>query len=461
MLSIWGRKGTYCDGVSRRDFLRIGCLGAGGLMLPDLFRARAAAGVSQSHPRSVIMICLPGGPSHLDMYDMKPNAPDNVRGEFKPIKTNVPGMEICELLPKQAKLADKFAIVRNLVFKQPDHQLHEVYTGFPGAPQAPFRSPPLKPAFGSIVSRHFRHQPALLPRYISFGLSDQSFTVPYAENPIFLGSAYGPFEPNSKDLSTLILSNGLTLDRLADRKKLMSSFDSMRREVDTRGQMDAADRFTNQALDIISSTRVRDALDVSLEPAKVRELYGPDIKLKFEYQAGHTIYNSKLLLARRLVEAGVPVVTLTLSAWDHHGKINAASPLGSLFERSREQLPHYDHSICALLTDLHQRGLDKDVAVVVWGEFGRTPWINSAGGRDHWPAAGFAMFFGGGFRTGQVIGKTAELGQRPVDKWYTPQNVLSVLYHHLGIDPDLSTYPDPTGRPTHYLEDSAKITELL
>jgi hypothetical protein len=407
------------------------------------------------------MVCLPGGPSHLDMYDMKPDAPDKVRGEFKPIRTNVPGIELCELMPLHARIADKLAVVRNLVFRQNDHQLHEVYTGFPGAPQAPFRSPPLRPAFGSIVSRLRRDPPSLLPRYVSFGLSEQPFTVPYAEDPLYLGQAHRPFDPTGRDLNSLSLTKGVTLECLEDRKKMRVAFDRMRREADASGQAEGLDQFTRQALEMITAPRVRDAFDVGKEPQMVRDLYGPDVTLKYEYQYGRTLSNSKLLLARRLVEAGVPVVTLTLGAWDHHGKVNAASPPGSLFERSREQLPHYDRSIYALVTDLYQRGLDRDVAVVVWGEFGRTPWINFAGGRDHWTAAGFALFFGGGWRTGQVIGRTAEQGQRPVGKAYTPQNVLSMLYHHLGIDPDLETYRDPGGRPVHLLDDSAKITELM
>jgi hypothetical protein len=442
---------------SRRDFLKIGL---GGLSLPSFLRAR------EDHPRhdrhkAVIMVCLPGGPSHLDMYDMKPDAPDKVRGEFRPIKTNVPGLDVCELIPKHAGIADKIAVVRNLVFRQADHQLHEVYTGFPGAPQAPFRSPPVRPAFGSIVSRLQRDDPSLLPRYISMGLSDQPYTVPYSENPLYLGPAHKPFEPNGQDLQSLLLKNGLTLDAVADRRKLLTSFDGLRRDLDAGREMEACDRFTAKALEMITSPHVRDALDVSREPLKVRELYGPDIKLKHVYQFGHTLYNSKLLLARRLVEAGVPVVTLTLGAWDHHGPVNSASPPGTIFERFREQLPHYDRSLYALVTDLHQRGLDKDVLVVVWGEFGRTPTVNFAGGRDHWPSAGFALFIGGGLRTGQVIGRTEEHGQRPVGKSYGPQNVMSMMYHHLGIDPDRETYPDPSGRPVHLLDDVGKIFELL
>lgn len=459
MLTIFGSRQPFCDGLSRRSFLKIGGLGMGGLALPGLLRARAASG-TQGRPKAVIMVCLPGGPSHLEMYDMKPAAPAEVRGEFKPIHTNIPGFDICEHMPLQAKIADKLAIVRNLRFTQPDHQLHEVYTGFPAAPKAPLFSPPVKPSFGSIIARLRQQDRAMLPRYISLGLSDFPNTVGTSEDPLHLGPACRPFEPKGQGLRSLILTKDMTLERLDDRQKLRTSFDNLRRELDATGQMEAHDHFTAKALQMICSPEVRDALDVSREPAHVRELYGPDIKFKLEYQQGHTWYNSKFLLARRLVEAGVPVVTLAMGGWDDHGKVNAASPAGNLFERMREKLPVYDHTIHALVTDLHQRGLDKDVAVVVWGEFGRTPKVNFAGGRDHWPRASFALFFGGGFRTGQVIGRTNEHGQVPVGNSYTAQNVLATLYRHLSIDPDLATYPDPSGRPMHLLEDCNRIAEL-
>lgn len=456
MLTIAGSRQPFCDGLSRRSFLKIGALGMGGLALPELLRARAA----MPRPRGVIVVCLPGGPSHLEMYDMKPAAPLDVRGEFKAIHTTVPGFDLCEHMPKQAKLADKLAVVRNLHFTQPDHQTHEIFTGFPAAPKAPFMSPPAKPAFGSIVARFHRQDRSMLPRYISLGLSDFTSTVALSEDPLHLGPAYRPFEPKGQGLRSLTLGKDLTLERLENRKQLRAAFDSLRRDMDATGQMEAHDQFTAQALQMICSPEVRDALDVSQEPAHVRELYGPDVKFKLVYQHGHTWYHSKFLLARRLVEAGVPVVTLAVGGWDDHGKVNDASPKGNLFERMREKLPHFDHSIHALVTDLHQRGLDKDVAVVVWGEFGRTPKVNFAGGRDHWPRASFALFFGGAFRTGQVIGRTDERGQAPVGNSYTAQNVLATLYHHLGIDPALSTYPDPSGRPVHLLEDCNRIAEL-
>lgn len=457
MLTLPGSRPTFCDGLSRRNFLKVGALGLGGLALPELLRQRSLAGTSGS-PKSVILICLPGGPSHLEMYDMKPEAPSEYRGEFSPVPTNVPGLDICELMPLQTKIADKLAVVRNMTFTQPDHQMHEVFTGFPAAPKAPFGSPPVRPAFGSVVSKlHVAR--SLLPQYVALGRSD-FYNIAASEVPLYLGPAHAPFEPKGPDLGNMELKDGVSPARLGDRKSLRGAFDQLRREADASGQMESVDYFTAKAFDMLTSPAVRDAFDIEKEPASVRALYGPDHKFELYYQAGHTWHHSRFLLARRLAEAGVPIITLSEGGWDDHGKVNDASPVGNLFQRMKEKLPVYDHSIHALVTDLYQRGLDKDVAVIIWGEFGRTPRINFAAGRDHWPRAGFALFTGGNFRTGQVIGKTDERGERPTSKAYNPQNVLATLYQHLGIDPDHSTYNHPSGRPLHLLDDTNRIVEL-
>lgn len=458
MLTIPGSPQSFCDGISRRNFLKVGGLGLGGLGLADLLKLRAQAVPSRTVPKSVIFICLQGGPSHLEMYDMKPNAPAEFRGEFKPIPTNVPGFDLCEHMPLQAQIADKLAVVRNMSFTQPDHQMHEVYTGFPLGPKAPFLSPPIRPAFGSIVSK-LRNSRALLPQYVSIGLTE-NYTVAASEVPLYLGPAHAPFEPKPQDLGNLDLKAEVSLQRLGDRRTLRGAFDQLHRDLDATGQMEALDYYTAKAFDMLTSSRVREAFDIEQEPASVRALYGPDHRFQWTYQIGHTWHPSRFLLARRLAEAGVPIVTLAEGGWDDHGKVNNASPAGNIFERMQEKLPVYDRSIHALITDLHQRGFDQDVAVVVWGEFGRTPRINFAGGRDHWPRAGFALFAGGGYRTGQIIGKTDERGERPINKAYTPQNVLATLYRSLGIDPDLSTYRHPSGRPMHLLDDTNPITEL-
>ncbi|MGE3408038.1 MAG: DUF1501 domain-containing protein [Pirellulales bacterium] len=458
MLSIAGTPQSFCDSVSRRGFLQVGAMGLGGLGLADLLRLRGEAAVQYSQPKSVIMVCLPGGPSHLEMYDMKPGAPADYRGEFSPIATNVPGLDICELMPLQTKIADKLAVVRNMAFKQGDHQMHEVYTGYPAAPLAPFLSPPIRPSFGSIVSK-LRDTRSMLPPYISMGLTEY-YNIAASDVPLYLGQAYAPFEPLGQGLNNLELQPGMDRARLGNRQALQGAFDQLQRSLDASGQMEAVDHYTAQAIDMITSPQVRAAFDIEQESKETRELYGDDHKFTWPYQAGHTWHGPRFLLARRLAEAGVPVITLAEGGWDDHGKVNAASPVGNIFERMREKLPFYDRSIYALVTDLHQRGLDKDIAVVVWGEFGRTPRVNFAGGRDHWPKAGFALFAGGGFRTGQIIGRTDARGEQPVNKAYGPQNVLATLYHHLGIDPDLSTYLHPSGRPMHLLDDSNRIVEL-
>jgi len=445
MLNLWGTRAGAAGGT-RRQFLRAGVLGVGGLTLADLLRQRAR-GQGGTPGKAVIMICLPGGPSHLDTYDMKPAAPEEVRGEFRPAATCVPGISFCELMPRQARVADKLAVVRNLRFTQPDHQLHEVYTGFPTAER--------RPAFGALASRLHGGAAGPLPRYVSLGLADHPRTVALAEVPTYAGGAHAPFAPDANGLRNL--RTDLTPEQLATRQSLRRTFDTLRREVDTRGVLAAQDAFTAQALQMLTAPQVRDAFDLSREPEAIRQRYGPDVRLAFDYQFGHTWYGTKFLLARRLVEAGVPVVTLGMGGWDHHGNVSGVR--GTIFERSREQLPLYDRSIAALVTDLHERGLDRDVAVVVWGEFGRTPRVNANGGRDHWPPAGFALLAGGGWRTGQLIGETTAHGERPRGRAYGPQNVLAALYRHLRLDP-ATTLPDFTGRPRPLLDDATPIAEL-
>ncbi len=448
MFTVYGARQRFCDRVSRRDFLRVGGLGLCGLGLADVLRLRAAAGTQRSR-KAVILVCLPGGPSHLDTYDMKPQAPAEVRGEFRPIATVVPGLDICEHFPLQAQIADKLAVVRNLQFTQPDHQLHEVYTGFPTAAG--------RPAFGSLVSRLRQSQAHPLPAYVSLSLSDHPRTAAKAEVPTYAGLAHAPFEPSFQGLSNLGPQAEMTAGRLGDRQGLWRQLDRLRGALDVRGNMEGIDAFHAQALDMITSPQVRQAFDLAQEPESVRQRYGPDVRLAHNYQFGHTWFGTDFLLARRLVEAGVPVVTLAMSGWDHHGNLNGVR--GTIFERSREQLPLLDRSLHALVTDLHERGPAEDVAVVVWGEFGRTPRVNRYGGRDHWPPAGFALLAGGGLRTGLVVGATDDQGQRPQGNPYGPQNVLATLYRVLEIDPN-TTVVDFQGRPRPLLDDTRPIAEL-
>jgi hypothetical protein len=438
MLTISGAPQRLCDGLSRRQFLRVGALGVGGLTLADLLRLRAhGAGSSDAGRKAIIMVYLNGGPSHVDMYDMKPNAPEDYRGEFRPTRTNVPGMDICELMPLQAKIADKLAIIRNMKFRQEGHTAPELYTGFLKGN---------RPSIGSIVSK-LRSDAGVhgaLPPYVYLGDAN------HVGHPGYLGKAHEAYIPGPKAMN-LGLVRDVSVERLGERRQLLQQFDGLRRDLDdARDSLAGMDAFTAQALEMITSNKARDAFDVSKEPDRVREKYGK---------------GTEYLQARRLVEAGVPVVTLTPQnhdvpkdcngQWDHHDHI---------FKCLRVVLPQLDRSIHALVTDLHERGLANDVAVVVWGEMGRTPRVGTqrgtTGGRDHWPQAGFALMAGGGLQTGQVVGATDARGERPKGHAYTPQNVLATLYHVLGIDP-ITTLPDHQGRPMYLLDDREKVAELV
>jgi uncharacterized protein (DUF1501 family) len=448
VLTLWGAQRRFCDQINRRDFLRAGALGFGGLTLPDILRLRAQAN-SEVKPRAVIMICLAGGPSHLDMYDLKPDAPADYRGEFKPIKTNVLGFDICEHMPLQAKIADKLALVRTVQFVEPmQHELEEVYTGFPKFAK--------RPSFGSVISR-FRGADSRLPSYVSL---DYNTGTAAHESPQYLGTAHRPLQlDGNAGVHNLSLTRGVTPSRLDDRRGLLEAFDSVRRDLDTQRDSQDMDAFTAKAFDLITSSKAREAFDLSREPDKVRDRYGSkDDKYIYVGTKPNEVWQGqKFLLARRLVEAGVPVVTLRAGGWDHHGNV-VSSQGGTIFVSLRSALPLLDRSIHALVTDLHERGLDKEVLVLIWGEFGRTPKI-SQNGRDHWPDTSFALF-AGAVRGGQVIGETDSRGGRPKNRGVGAQNVIGTVYHALGIDPKQKLL-DFTGRPTQLLDDGDPISELV
>jgi hypothetical protein len=393
----------------------------------------------------VINIYLAGGPSHIDMYDLKPDAPQEIRGEFKPIQTNVPGMDICELMPLQAKIADKLAIVRGLKFLGDDHSSYQPMTGsLPFAPERGWQLP-TRPALGCVVSK-LRGVRDGIPPYISLGLGTYGT---HGENPAFLGAAHRPFTPDARSLNSLKLQRAVSPERLTDRKMLLKTFDGVRRDLDTpTGGLAGMEEFTAQALDIMSSSKARDAFDVSREPEHVRAKYGR-----------HT----KFLQARRLVEAGVSVVTVDIDGVGYKGCGGACWDTHSdNFPKLRLLIPTLDEALYALITDLHERGLENDVVVAVWGEFGRHPKIGdvSGTGRTHWVEAGFVLLAGGGLQMGQVIGQTSSWGERSKSAPYRPQNVLATLYHVLGIDP-ATTLPDLTGRPQYLLDDREPIAELV
>lgn len=437
---------------SRRDFLRIGALSVGGLTLADLLRLKARANVpGATAQKSVIMVYLPGGPSHIDMYDLKPEAPAEYRGEFRPIRTNVPGIDICELMPRQAALADKFSILRG-IRTHGNHDPTELLTGIHAIASGTIGTL-RRPAFGCVVSRILgvNHE---VPPYVSTSNHRLLGSYDDPEEPAYLGPTYRPFSaigPISQDLTR---PPEITLERLDERRSLLGTFDALARDRDNpQRSLEGVDGYQRRALEMIRSTKVRDALDLNREPQRVRERYG---------NAG-----ADFLRARRLVEAGVAVVSVAArfsvrvgdgindpGGWDTHGYN---------FRLLRAKLPIYDQAVAALLTDLSERGLSEDVAVVIWGEFGRTPKIGDVtpDGRGHWPRASCALIAGGGLRMGQIVGATDPRGENSRGRPIHAQHVLATLYHVLGIDPATTTLTDHSGRPQYLLDYPHKIADLV
>ncbi len=450
MLTIQGHaRASFCDQHSRRHFLQIGALGLGGLALPQILRAEATAprATARSH-KAVIMIYLSGGPSHQDMYDLKMQAPVEIRGEFKPIPTNVPGIQICEHLPRLAKRMDRFAIIRSLHGCPDQHASDLCMSGYPMGPGGRQSG---RPSLGAVVSRLQGPVEKTVPPFV--GLTIKTKHTPYSNPglPGFLGTAHAPFQPDGEGMENMRLKN-VTLDQLRDRTALLRSFDRFRRDLDVEGRMEAVDTYTKKALEVLTSSKLVEALDLTREPDKVRDRYGrgsPDPA--FGEDAGPH-WQDQFLMARRLVEAGVRCVTLSFGSWDRHH---------SNFARLPSQLAKFDQGITALVEDLHARGLDQDVSVIAWGEFGRTPRINKDAGRDHWPQVSCALLAGGGMRMGQVIGSTNRLGEVPQDRPVHYQDVFATLYHQLGIDVKTATIPDHTGRPHYLLDRLDPIRELL
>lgn len=437
MLTLYGNPSNrFCDQVSRRSFLRIGGLGLGGLSMPDLLRAEATRGAGSSN-KSVIMIYLPGGPPHQDMFDIKLDAPPEIRGEFRPIATNVPGVQVCEHLPLLANMADRLAIIRTIVGAKDRHESFQCMTG-----RLNERNPPGGwPEFGSVISKLQGTPDPTLASYVN--LSPKMRHTPYNfGHPSFLGFGHTPFNPLGGIRDDMVL-NGITIERLEDRKRLLASVDRFRRDLDGNGAMEGIDSFQSRAFEILTSSRLLDALDLSSEDPSLRERYGKGTD-KEQGDAAPRL-NEQFLLARRLVAAGVRVVTLSYSFWDWHG---------ANFRNAKQNFPDFDQALSALLDDLEQRGLLQDTTVIAWGEFGRTPQINKDGGRDHWPAVSCAVLAGGGMRTGQVIGATDRFGGEAVQRPVTFQEVFATLYHNLGINASTTTVSDHSGRP-HYLVDNA------
>ncbi len=425
MLTFWGRAQPHCDGVSRRNFLALGALGAG-VTLADVLRARAGApaGTPTGKAKAAILVYLPGGPSHLDMYDPKPDAPKEFRGEFAPIATNVPGVRISEMMPRQASMMDKLAVIRSVVSVD-EHSDSYVMTGYPE------RENKLTghPSVGAVMSK-LRPSAGDVPPFVSLrGMS-------IGTEPGYLGVAHRPFTPDGPGLNNLRLAGGVTAPRLAARQDLLEAFDTARRDADASGAMAGMDSFSQRAFDMIASGAVRKALDLKTEDPATRERYkGVE----------------GFLTARRLVEAGVGCVTLSFGSWDTHG---------GNFASLRKQLPNYDRGLANMIADLHARGLGDDVVTLAWGEFGRSPKINSGAGRDHWSPVMSALVAGGGLRMGQAIGSSSARGEYPKDRPYKVPHVLATVYRALGIDPG-QTFPSGTGRPMYVLDERDVVRELV
>jgi hypothetical protein len=469
MFTVLDSPCRHCDGLSRRGFLTAGALGLGGLTLADLLRAEAAAGIKSS-ARSIVNIHLDGGPPHMDMIDPKPDAPVEVRGEFRPIATKVTGLRICELMPKVAGIADKFAFIRSLVGSAGAHDAFQCQSGFAAGD---LQSLGGRPAVGSVVAKLLGSPRDTVPPFVD--LMQGRPLVRNSARPGFLGPTYSPFRPDiskmfareleagmKKELAArggehsvrLTLVEGLSAQRLRDRTQLLADLDHIRRDLDASGTMEAMDRFTQQAATILTSGRFAAALDLSRESPRVLGRYTPPIASdpgRF-YTSEDASSVRKLLLARRLVEAGVRCVSLSLSDFDTHSRN---------FPRMRQLLPILDHGLHALVTDLDERGMLGDVSIVVWGEFGRTPKINKDGGRDHWPAVSPALLAGGGMKVGQVIGATDRHAGTVVSRAVLYQDVFATLYHNLGIDLAATTLTDPNGRPHHLLDHGQPIRELV
>lgn len=451
-----------CSGpLDRRAFLRVGSFALGGLALGDLMRLRSAAAEPEQRTAdpSVILLWLSGGPSQLETYDLKPGAPAEYRGEFRPIRSTVPGLDVCEQLPLHAQLADKFTLIRSI---QPNYQDHGPGTWrFLSGRMQPVSAsdgPSHFPEIGSIVSWARRARRTTLPQFIA---QPRIFRQGHA----YLGLGYAPFpigaDPAAADFpgKNLALHPALA-HQLGDRQRLLHSFDTLRREVDASGTIEAMDEFNRKAVNLLTGDRVRQAFDLNQESAKVRDRYG------------RHHWGQSALLARRLAEAGCGFIQLNLLSIYQNGSLNgfvdnwddhSEAARGNIFEAMRRRLPVLDRTVTALIEDIYQRGLDEKIMVVVTGEFGRTPRLSTKSGRpgrEHWGGSMSVLVSGGGLQTGQVIGATNARGEYPHSRKLDPNDLLATIYRFLGIDTE-EAIPDATGRPMPILPDGTPIAELL
>ena len=446
MLTIYGQGHRMCDGMSRRNFIQIGALGMGGLTLPQLLRAEKQSGLGKSG-KAIIMVYMPGGPPHQDMYEIKPDAPSEIRGEFQAIKTKVPGIHVCEHLPQLARIMDKLVLVRTVVGAENSHSSYQCMTGHISGRRG---NPPPGgwPELGSVLSKLKGPADPAIPPYVNLSHKSRHGGYNFGR-PSFLGVAHTPFKPQG-DIRNDMTLNGISLERLSDRRQLLQSFDRFRRDVDRTGLMEGLDSFHEQAFDVLTSSRLLKALDVEQESPRLRDRYGRGSP-KPERDAA-PMHMDQFVVARRLVEAGVRCVTVSFGYWDWHS---------TNFKNGRYYLPAFDQGVSALVEDLHQRGLDKDVSVVAWGEFGRTPKINKDAGRDHWPRNSCALMAGGGMRAGQAIGSTNRLGEEPKERPVHVQEIFATLYHNLGIDANKAQLTDLADRPHYLVDGHLPMTEVI
>lgn len=470
MLTISDKSARARDGLTRRGFLVAGALSGAGFTLADLLRAEEAAGIRSSR-KAVVNIHLDGGPPHIDMIDLKPEAPSEIRGEFSPIATRVPDCSICELLPKLAGIADKFVFIRSLVGSAGAHDAFQCQSGFP---EKDLKSIGGRPAFGSVIAKLRGSTRDAAPSFVDL-MQGRPF-VRNSARPGFLGPSFQPFRPDISKMfarpleegmkrelaargadhaTSLALIDGISVDCLHDRMGLLSEFDRFRRDLDASGMMHAMDGFTRQAAGILTSGRFAEALDLDKEDPRVVARYSLSENSSADPvgTSEGAAWPKKLLLARRLIEAGVRCVSLSLSDFDTHS---------GNFTRLRRILPLLDHGLEAFMTDLTERGLTNDVSVVAWGEFGRTPTVDAkTAGRHHWPSVGMALLAGGGMRTGQVIGQTDRQGGVVTSRPVAYQDVMATLYHNLGIDLSSMRLTDPAGRPQMLLDAGQPLREVL
>lgn len=438
--------------VDRRGFLQAGMLGVGGLSLANLLRQEAKA-ESSSTERSVIILWMRGGPSHIDMWDPKPDAPVEYRGEFGTMSTNVPGIQLSDMLPKSAAIMDKWSIIRSLNHHDAGHSTGDqiCFTGYNTGPNPDEN---IHPSCGSIVAEQLGHLSPELPAYVMIPKM-----LPGA-GPAYLGVANKPFETIADPAAlgpfkvpNFSLAEGLDVHRLGDRRDLLTGLDRVEAQIDRTGQMRAIDRFTQKAWNILSSPKARSAFDLDAEPQSVRERYGfmPAFDPGASNRCGAPAWSQRILLARRLVEAGVRLVTVDLRWWDTHVKGFESLRLGFL--------PRFDQAFPALIEDLHERGLIDNTLVVAWGEFGRTPRVNNDAGRDHYPNVFSAALAGGPVKGGRVVGASDAKGAFPLANPKSPQDVLATIYRFLGVDTQ-KQYLDNSGRPISVLPSGTPVAEL-